>query len=55
MSIYILIKLFSLFLAIWFSELNLMKFLRKQGISYWNFIIQCGAIVIFIALQFNLI
>jgi len=48
------IKLTGLVVAVWFTEVNFAKLVRGHAISAWNFVLQALAIVIFVALQFNL-
>ena len=48
------IKLFSLVIAVWFTEVNILKACRGNTVSKENFVIQSLSIVIFLALQFNL-
>jgi len=48
------LKLFSLFIAIWFTLVNGTKYIRGHNISWQNFAIQSLSTTIFVALQFNL-
>lgn len=48
------LKLFSLFMAIWFTSVNISRLMRGEDISWKNFVIQSFSITIFIGLQFNL-
>ncbi len=54
MDYLITLKLFSLVIAIWFIEVNLIKGFRGQEVSYKNLVIQALSTTIFVALQFNL-
>lgn len=55
MDYLITLKLFSLVVAIWYTEVNIIKgIFRSQSVSARNFVIQALSIAIFVALQFNL-
>ena len=48
----VVLQLVSLFLGIWFTEVNVMKWIRGHPVPMCNFIIQSAALVTFIYVTF---
>jgi hypothetical protein len=49
-----ILKFVSLLIALWFTEINIMRFIRNADIPPINFFYQSVSIVLFIFLQFKL-
>jgi len=54
MNILIIIKFIALFVAIWFTMINIVSMYAKEYIPAINFIINALSITIFVFIQFKL-
>lgn len=54
MDTLIIVKLIALFVAIWFTMINIAKLLNKSGIPAWNLFFNAAGVFTFVVIQFKL-